>query len=194
VASLYKGESHLEQITLCEKTGQCCGGVVEVYIEVHQPQPKLFIFGAGHVGKAVCQTMEGTPFEVHLVDERSQWIESPEIPSTVVKHQTTPENLINQTDFKKQYVAVMTHSHDQDRNIISKMAKQPLKYLGLIGSETKWRRFKLALEKEGLLKQELQKVNCPMGINIGGKAPKEIAISLASEILSKHHGDSNCHH
>lgn len=70
-AQRYLKEDRTQSIhyTLCESTGQCCGGVVDVLIEVLNMNPKVYIFGAGHVGQALCRTLVGTIFAVHAIDQ-----------------------------------------------------------------------------------------------------------------------------
>src|SRR6185312_16048301 len=64
LACISANESRTHRYPLGAKTGQCCGGVVELLIEVMNAGPHLYLFGAGHVGQAVCRTMIGTPFTV----------------------------------------------------------------------------------------------------------------------------------
>jgi xanthine dehydrogenase accessory factor len=154
---------------LAEKSGQCCGGVVEVFIETLGSHEQLIVFGAGHVGLAVVETMSGTPFKVHLLDmHHSPWQES--------FQQAYDEN-------KNNYIVIMTHSHQLDEEILESLIDVKAKYLGIIGSKNKWQRFQKRLIDKGITKQQLQNVKCPIGIKLLGKAPKEVAISLAAELL-----------
>ncbi|HEY6461044.1 MAG TPA: XdhC family protein, partial [Polyangiaceae bacterium] len=93
-------------------------------------------------------------------------------------------------DDTRTYVAIMTHRHDVDEAIVADVAGRPARYLGLIGSTVKWRRFRDRLESRGLAKDALDRVKCPIGLDVGGKAPQEVAISIAAELLSVHHGRS----
>ena len=71
--------------------------------------------------------------------------------------------------------------------LICEIIDKDCKYLGMIGSENKWKRFSSRLLKRGIGQESIDKVHCPIGINVGGKAPKEVAISLASELLRIHY-------
>ena len=53
-----------------------CGGTMELYMEIINNNPSLYLFGAGHIGQSLCQVLEGTPFRIHLIDERDEWINS----------------------------------------------------------------------------------------------------------------------
>ena len=73
-----------------------------------------------------------------------------------------------------------------DFDICSKvMGRNDFNYLGLIGSETKWRRFQRRFTQDGITKKQLDRVNCPIGLSeVPGKLPAEIAISIASEVIA----------
>src|SRR5579859_7074973 len=97
------GGGHLEQLVIedavtclaaCESktfryplgaaAGQCCGGVVETFVDVLGTGPQLYLFGAGHVAQALCRVLVGTPFVVHAVDERDDWMGA--LPDGVRRH------------------------------------------------------------------------------------------------------------
>ncbi len=187
---LAEGASKQIRYPLGAKTGQCCGGVVGLFVEVIGLGPRLYLFGAGHVGQAVCRTLVGTPFQVHVVDDRPEWIESDQLPRETVKHACEWDEFAKAAEWNpdRTYVAIMTHRHDTDQEILADVIKRQAKYVGLIGSESKWERFKQRLTARGVAEAELARVKCPLGLDIGGKAPQEVAVSLASELLRIYYG------
>jgi len=187
---LTDGSSKTIRYPLGAKTGQCCGGIVELLFEVMNQGPKLYLFGAGHVGQAVCQTLLGTPFQVHVVDEREEWVNSPQIPSQTMRFHGDWDDFVAQVPWTedKTFVAIMTHRHDLDQEIVADVIRRPARYIGLIGSQSKWERFKQRLRDRGVSDSHLGRVRCPIGLDIGGKAPQEVAISVASELLKIHYG------
>jgi xanthine dehydrogenase accessory factor len=180
--------SRMIRYPLGAKTGQCCGGIVELLFEVINAGPRLYLFGAGHVGQAVCRTLIGTPFRVQVIDDREEWLR--QLPEGVARHDGDWDDLVKNAPFDERgtYVAVMTHRHDLDQEIIAQLVRRPARYLGLLGSKSKWERIRQRLLARGVTEAELSRVNCPMGIDIGGKSPQEVAISLASELLRIHYG------
>jgi len=169
---------------LCLKANQCCGGFVEVFVETINTGPQLLIFGAGHVGQAIAKTLDGSPFQVHIIDPRTEWLQK--TPSSVVQHECKGFDFIDnysQWHSEKTYAVVMTYDHDLDQALIEKLTSQKTKYLGLIGSKTKWQRFQKRLIENGLTSEVLDRVRCPIGLPIGGKTPAEVAISFAAEIV-----------
>ncbi len=187
---LNEGKTQTIRYPLGAKTGQCCGGVVELLFEVLNTGPHLYLFGAGHVGQAVCKVMVGTPFLVHLIDDRKEWIRQESIPKEVICHECEWDEFVEQAkwDPEKTYVAIMTYRHDVDQEIVKNLVCRQMRYLGLIGSQSKWERFKQRLQLQGISESEFAKVRCPLGLPIGGKSPQEVAISLASELLQNYYG------
>ena len=188
LACLAAGDSKVFRYPLGASAGQCCGGVVEVFVEAFNVDPKLYLFGAGHVGQAVCRVLEGTPFVVHAVDEREEWIA--QLPSGVHRHAVPWETFVADATWSAEgtYVAIMTHRHDTDEAIVEHVIGLPTRYLGLIGSKTKWARFRERLLGRGVAREALDRVRCPIGLDTGGKSPQEVAVSVAAQLLSVHHG------
>jgi len=176
---------------LCVRGNQCCGGTVDTFVEVFGLEPRLYLFGAGHVGQSVVNTLEGTPFVVHLVDDRPEWIDHENLSPFVVKHQKGWKTFIDEAlwDRNLTYVAIMTHDHQLDLELVSAVIDKQAKYIGLIGSQTKWKKFQMELQKKDYNEDQIHRIKCPIGLPIGGKAPKEVAISVAGELLQRfHHG------
>lgn len=181
-------QSRSVQYPLCASTGQCCGGVVDIMMEVINMEPVVHIFGAGHVAQALCRVLLGTPFQVHVVDSRKEW--TSQLPSEVQRDAQGWQTVVDQTQWNEasSYAVIMTHSHELDQEIVGALMERRLRYLGLIGSRNKWLDFQLHLSKAGKDMSLFPRVHCPIGIDIGGKSPQEVAISIAAELLKVHHG------
>ncbi|MEZ0262268.1 MAG: xanthine dehydrogenase accessory protein XdhC [Alphaproteobacteria bacterium] len=166
------------------KLAQCCGGFVTLFLEPFVPTGKtLYLFGAGHVGKEVVKVLEGLPVRIKWIDERDS-----EFPAALPKHcekivTSSPVAELRGAD-DNSYIAIMTHNHDLDYDLVREVYKGKFAYLGLIGSDTKRTRFEKRLMADGVAKESLLKLNCPIGLGDTGKHPREIAISIAAELLS----------
>ena len=88
---------------------------------------------------------------------------------------------------KNCYVLVLTHDHSIDFEIIAMVLQNETKLLGLIGSKTKRVRFNNMLIKEMNIEEGMSNVVCPIGLQVGGDTPKEIAISVAAQLLEVHY-------
>jgi len=177
--------------TLGPEFEQCCGGKVELIIEPMNQSPELFLFGAGHIGLEICKLLEDTPFQVNLIDSRKDWFQNIEITKS------TKTISVNEKDFKtfkdavkwgtNCYVLVLTHDHTIDFDIIAMGLQYQTKFLGLIGSKTKKVRFNNMLINELSIKEGMTNVVCPIGLDLGGNSPKEIAISVVAQLLQEHY-------
>ena len=158
-------------------------------METLNKNPSVHIFGAGHVSQALCRILVGTPFQIHVIDKRKEWLDAINISDSITKHPDRWQDFVNQTlwDAENIYVIIMTHSHPIDQEILFDIIGRPTKYIGLIGSHNKWLDFQLHFRNKGISKEQLKKVHCPIGLKLPGKAPQEIAISIAMELLSLHY-------
>ena len=177
--------------TLGPEFEQCCGGKVEFIIEPMNQSPELFLFGAGHIGIEISSLLIDTPFQVNLIDSRDNWLSNLDLNERITTHQ------VKETDFKtfkdvvkwgkNCYVLVLTHNHAIDFDIIAMALQNETKFLGLIGSKTKRVRFNNMLIKEMNIEEGMNNVVCPIGLQIGGDTPKEIAISVVAQLLEVHY-------
>ncbi|NLP57593.1 xanthine dehydrogenase accessory protein XdhC [Lutibacter sp. B1] len=170
--------------TLGPEFEQCCGGKVELIIEPMNQFPELYVFGAGHIGVELCNILKDTPFNITLLDTRKNWQTTFDVDKTITYSDID-------FDLYKQYIhwgpncyiAIMTHDHKLDYEITALALHSKTKYIGLIGSKTKKNKFNNMLKKELNFKPGISPVHCPIGLDLGGNTPKEIAISIASELL-----------
>jgi xanthine dehydrogenase accessory factor len=173
-----------QKIPLSAKLGQCCGGTVTVTLERISPLPAVIVFGAGHVGLEIADVLRKTDLQVHVVDERREWISQVATCANVHAHDMNWEHFL--ADFSwhpEDQALVLTHSHDVDLRILDRLLKtDPMPRIGLIGSDTKWQRFQRRLQHLEHNRETIEKIRCPIGIARWGKAPREIAISVAAEL------------
>ncbi len=164
-----------------------CGGTMEMYMEVINQNPALYLFGAGHVGQALCRVLEGTPFRIHLIDERDEWINAPALPSSTIRHPCHYSDFIQKANWceKRAFVTIVTFNGAIDQQVLEEVLPHPARYVGMIGSKAKWGRIQKNLGESGV---DLSRVHCPIGHDNGGDSPQEIAISIASQLLSVYYG------
>ncbi|MCX5568582.1 xanthine dehydrogenase accessory protein XdhC [Kaistia nematophila] len=144
----------------------------------------LYLFGAGHVGRALVMALAPLPFRVVWVDPRPDAFPQ-HVPANVrcVQPQDTPAALDDAP--ADSFVLVMSHSHSLDLAIVARALKgHHFAYVGLIGSETKRARFTHQLDRAGLPKEDIQRMVTPIGVaGIHSKLPAAIAASVAADLL-----------
>ncbi len=178
--------SAVKDYPLGPKLAQCCGGAVSVLLESFIPTgKKLFLFGAGHVGREVVAVLSALPIDIIWVDSRADEFPAQIPPCCTPVITSSPLSETGKID-KNAYVLVMTHNHDLDYDIVRSIIQQGrYAYLGLIGSATKRARFEKRLMVDGAAPDDLARLICPIGIGgVTGKHPREIAIAVAAELLS----------
>lgn len=191
ISLLREGAPHAHRTyRLNPSEDQCCGGEVEVFFERAAPLPQVLLFGAGHVSEAVARALAPLPFGVTVIDERPEYATSERFPSAASVRAGAPVEILGslRTSAENTYALIFTHSHRQDLALLSLLIARPLRYLGLIGSRTKWERFRAALRSRGITEAELARVQCPIGIGVGGKLAAEIAVSVAAQLLAVRDG------
>jgi xanthine dehydrogenase accessory factor len=145
----------------------------------------MWIFGAGHVGKAVVQALVPLPFDVHLVDSRDDYLDMAESENLHIIQSDRPEMEVADIP-DGAHVLILTHNHALDFDICrTALMRGDLGFVGMIGSQTKRSRFIRRLSDRGLGAVEIDRLTCPIGIQgITGKQPVVIAASVAAQVLS----------
>ncbi len=182
-------QPHLERFSLAASLGQCCGGVTTLLFEPQLAQDvPVIVFGAGHVARALVPLLTGLPCAVRWVDSRAQ--EFPAVLPAGVEKILTDEPLDEIARMPAgAYYIVMTHNHPLDLELTDAiLARGDHGYFGLIGSRTKWAKFRHRLAARGHGAEHLATVRCPLGLpEVKGKLPLEIAIAVAGEVIA-HYG------
>lgn len=162
-----------------------CGGDVGIFIEVHNSRPSLIIAGAGHVGKALSQAASLLDFDIVVLDDRAEWANRERYPqvSEVLACKSIPKALEDMDMPENSFVVVATRGHMHDKEALAAVLKKNVKYIGMIGSYRKVKEIFTQLQKEGYTGKDLEKVYSPIGLDIGGEKPEEIAVSIMAEIL-----------
>lgn len=195
-------EPELLTLTLSDKASaeygvQCCGGEVTMLLEPVPVTPSVAVFGVGHVGLELARVLARHPLQLHLVDSREAMI-APErvgepgvagvfadaVADVVVHPAPVPEAALAELP-PGTHVLVMTHDHVEDLAIVeTALRTEGLASIGLIGSRSKWARFRAKLHEFGHDDRSLARVTTPIGIEgIASKEPAAIAVSVAARIL-----------
>lgn len=186
-------------VPLGPEIGQCCGGRVELTLTLLDPQatsalrarldreaarlPHVYVFGAGHVGKALAAALAPLPFRTIIVETRAAELEN--LPKTVEPLLTAlPEAIVRAAPAPSAFI-VLTHDHALDFMIVREALNRPdASYVGMIGSTTKRARFARWYRAEGGSPAQLARLVCPIGGGqVPDKRPEIIAALTAAELL-----------
>lgn len=172
-----------------------CGGNTVLFIKVYSSKDHLIIVGAGHVGEKISRMASILGYSVTVLDNReerlnTQYFNNGEelILGDMV------QNLRNMDIDSNTYVIIATYGHVHDEEALKIVLHSRAKYIGMIGSRNKVRTCFKNLINKGYSKDELSRVYAPIGLDLGGETPEEIALSIMAEIQAVKHGKSGTHH
>lgn len=177
----------LVRYDLKQDLNMVCGGVATVFYELAANSGwTIAVFGAGHVAQAVVPLLASFDCTVHVIDHREEWLArisarpnlkktlTPDLPGHVSK---LPDGIF--------YLCV-TQGHATDLPVVREILKRGgAAFLGVIGSVPKARTMRASLIQEGFSEEQVNSIQCPVGLPFGTNAPAEIAVSIAAQLLQK---------
>ncbi len=186
-------------VPLGPEIGQCCGGRVGVALRYADPdlrqqlmarvaaedadQTRVYIFGAGHVGRVLAQILSLLPVQVDVIDTRREELAmlAPGIAHRLV---AMPESVVRTAPAGSAFV-ILTHDHALDFLIANEaLARSDAAYVGMVGSKTKRAKFSSWFVEQGGDPQALKRLVLPIGSQgLGDKRPSVIAALAAAEVM-----------
>ncbi len=157
---------------------------------VSPPKRPLWIWGAGHVGRALVNTLAPLPdFDIVWIDTSDKRFPDT-IPNGVSKLVAAdPGHLCQHAPPAGEHL-VLTYSHAFDLAICDGLLRRGFGAIGLIGSKTKWARFQKRLSEMGHSQARISGIQCPIGDPALGKHPAAIAVGVAADLIKKQVGNS----
>jgi xanthine dehydrogenase accessory factor len=145
----------------------------------------LFIIGGGHCALAFSKLMRSMDFYIHVFDERKDLKTMLENETAHQKHFVNDYTVLKELipSGTNHYVVVMTFGYRSDDIALKALLEKEFKYIGLLGSQTKIEKMFDDYRKEGIKEELLQRIHTPIGLTIKSQTPKEIAVSIAAEII-----------
>lgn len=186
-------------VPLGPEIGQCCGGRVAVSLryadgpiraqlakrvaDEDAALPHVYVFGAGHVGRALAQMLALLPVRLQVIDTRREELDL--LPEGILAHAVAmPEAVVRSAPQGSSYV-ILTHDHALDFLIAQEaLGRADAPYVGMVGSRTKRARFASWFKSEGGDELALERLVLPIGQQgLGDKRPEVIAALAAAEIM-----------
>ena len=169
-----------------------CGGKATLFYEYVGPKQYVYIFGAGHCGAALAKVLKPLGFHLTIIDDRQIVLDQLD-DSADIKVCSGFADYIDKYGLRENsYVVVCTPSHQNDYHVLNKILAKNIKlaYFGMLCSRKKIADY-LAKAYETYGKNiDLSNFYSPIGLDIGGNSPEEIAISISGEMLSVYYGKS----
>lgn len=155
----------------------------EYFIETLIPPGTVHLIGAGHVALATARIAHFSNFEVIVVDDRAEFASLDRYPEAKqIKILESFENCFDEIG-ADDYVVIVTRGHIHDREVLAQALKTGAGYIGMIGSKKKKQAIYNYLLESGFTQKELDRVHCPIGLDIGADTPEELAVSIVAELI-----------
>lgn len=164
-------------------------GTAIILEEPFSPQKKLVIFGAGHVSLPLVEMAAILGYQTVVVDDRQDLLTRERFPKAERLICTPFEDFFNNDQFNSEInemssVVIITRGHEYDLLCLRHVIHSHARYIGMIGSRKKVSNNFYRLLKEGVGRETLEKVIAPIGIDLGGKKPEEIALSIMAQMVA----------
>jgi xanthine dehydrogenase accessory factor len=187
--ALAEGDPCTLEFFLTEEYGYACGGTMTIFIEPQGGRPRLIMFGAGHVGRAVTALAHGCGFRVVVVDERPECATEAMLPGAdQILCMSVPEASARLQLGLQDSVVIATPGHHSDFAVVRCCLATEAGFIGLLGSRRKRETLVQTLELEGVDETQRARVVSPVGLDIGAQTPQEIAVSIVGQLVAMRRG------
>lgn len=161
----------------------------EVFIEGFPPPPRLIIVGAGHIAIPLTTFAKTLNYRVVVVDARAAFATRERFPHADEVIVEWPDTYLLQADLNPSTaVAVLTHDPKFDEPTLKVVLNHEVGYVGAIGSRKTGTERNARLLRQGLSEEQIRRIHGPIGLDLGGKTPEEMALAIMAEIISVRHG------
>ena len=166
-----------------------CGGKARVFIELQAHEPRMVIFGAGHIGKVLAKMAALARFRVTIIDERPDFAVPAAFPECErVICRSYEEAAVEAAIDENSHVVVVTPGHLRDFEVLARVLPTRAPYVGLVSSAKKLIEMKKAFVNQGVDEKRTEALFAPIGINLGSTTPEEIAVEILAQIVAFRNG------
>lgn len=163
-----------------------------ILLERLEPEPRLVICGAGHVGAALARLASFTGYKATLIDDRAEFVTRESFPDDQIEliaaTNWTGAVLEAIGDGHGVSVAIVTRGHNEDEECMRAVMMTNPDYVGLIGSKRRTNIVLDRLRETGANEKKLNHVHAPVGLDIGAVTPEEVALAILAEIVAERRG------
>ncbi len=162
------------------------GRIVQVYAELHGPAARMVIVGAGHIAVPLSRVGALLGLRVEVLDDRERFARAERFPRADVVRVIDFRDPFADTPLAvPDHVVLVTRGHSFDYECLVRLLRMrdPPGYIGMIGSRRRVRATHAQLAGEGFGAEDMARVRAPVGLDLGGQSPAEIAVSVAAEIV-----------
>lgn len=162
---------------------------VEVFVETFEPLPQLFIVGAVHVAIHLVHFAQQLGFRTVVVDARSAFATAERFPHADELVVEWPADYLARAPLHANtYCVFLTHDEKLDNPALQVALEAGVRYVGALGSSRTHAKRVAALREAGLADELIDRIHAPIGLDLGGRRPEEIAMAIAAELVAVRNG------
>ncbi len=167
------------------------GGQATVFLEVYPREPRLVIFGAGHVAVALVPLAKALAYRTIVADGRETFLSRERFPDADELIHGWPDEAFSRIGLDRScYICLLSHDPKFDRPALLSALRSPAPYVGVIGSRKTQASRRDWLKAQGLADETIGRIRGPIGLDLGGREPAETALSILAEITAVRYGGS----
>ena len=166
-------------------------GTATVYVELHGPPARMVIVGAGHIAIPLSRLGDMLGLRVEVLDDRPGFANRDRFPEAAAVRVIDFRDPFADTPLASHdHVVLVTRGHSYDYECLVRLLRMTClpHYIGMIGSRRRVRATHEQLLRDGFATEEMARVRAPVGLDLGGQTPVEIAVAVAAEIVMIHSG------
>jgi xanthine dehydrogenase accessory factor len=152
------------------------GGSLEIYLEPVLPKPELLILGRSPVAQILSELGRMLDFKICVADPEAIPAKFPEADTVL-----TDLSLVQARIREDSFVVVATMGIGDEEGLEAVVETRP-QYIGLVASKKKAKSLFQYLRNKGITDEQLDRVQCPAGLRLGGETIPEIALSVMAEL------------
>lgn len=161
----------------------------EIFVQVYVPPHKLIVVGAVHIAIHLVTFANSLGFDTIVVDSRSAFATSERFPHVDRLVTQWPADALAELGIDEATcIVVLTHDEKLDNPALEVAVRSPARYIGALGSKRTHAKRVTALKEAGITDEQIARIHAPIGLDLGGRKPEEIAVSIIGEIVAVRNG------
>jgi xanthine dehydrogenase accessory factor len=153
----------------------------------HWTNGTVYIFGAGHVARQLARLTKMADFYTVVLDDREEFANRRRFTNSdeIVVLESFEAAFEDRAFDSHSYIVIVTRGHSHDKTVLAQALQTTAGYIGMIGSRRKRDIIYQKLLAEKFSQADIDRVHCPIGLDIGAETPEEIAVSIVAELILK---------